>query len=454
MAGSPDGRLPGPAPPWVGPAGIACLDAERRRLVLTVAIDHPPVLELSLDHPDPQRSPRWNASPPCATSRRSRRRRAWPSCSSIEPLGTRFFRQFRRTFEGFQGAMPAGPSAGDRNALALLQLTRVLFLYFVQSKGWLDGRADFLARAVDDCLVRRRPLHRDLLRPLFFGALNRPFTQRGAIARRFGKLPFLNGGLFEPHALERRWKVDVPTQAWRDAFDSLFEGFHFTTREGDGSVVAPDMLGRVFEGLMDPEQRHRSGTYYTPASLVQRLVDSALAIHREHSGVPLADVTLLDPAVGSGAFLLGALEHIAQLTQQPHESAAAARRRVSLPATSSASILIPPRCGSPSCGSGSPSSPMTTPPIPPPCPRFPTSMPWCARAIPSGAGRDCIAPTRPAPRNCAARATRRSPPPGGAQASRIAGASAGRGIGRGFVAGTVHRGGRGAHRRAAGACAH
>jgi hypothetical protein len=310
------------------PAGIACLDAARRRLVLTVAIDHPPLLELSLDQPDPaavaalERIAALRDLPPLEAAARL--------CEllSIEPLGARFFRQFRRTFEEFSRAMPSGPSAADSDTLALLQLTRVVFLYFVQSKGWLDGRPDFLARVVDDCLSRRRPLHRDLLRPLFFGALNRPAAQRGAIARRFGAIPFLNGGLFEPHPLERRWKVDIPTPAWRDAFDNLFEGFHFTTREGDGSVVAPDMLGRVFEGLMDPEQRHRSGTYYTPASLVERLVAFAIAMHVRDSTVPLIDVTLLDPAVGSGAFLLGALERIASHTRRPGEAAATARRRV------------------------------------------------------------------------------------------------------------------------------
>ena len=310
------------------PAGIVCLDAARRRLVLTVAIDHPPVLELSLDQPDTaavaalERIASLRGLPPLEAAARL------AELLAIEPLGARFFRQFRHTFERFQAAMPVGPSPADRGALALLQLTRVLFLYFVQSKGWLDGRSDFLARAVDDCLVRRRPLHRDLMRPLFFGALNRPPAHRGATAKRFGAIPFLNGGLFEPHALERRWKIDIPTPAWRDAFDTLFEGFHFTTREGDGSVVAPDMLGRVFEGLMDPEQRHRSGTYYTPASLVQRLIDTALAVHGEHSGIPLVDITLLDPAVGSGAFLLGALDRITHATRQSHESAATARRRV------------------------------------------------------------------------------------------------------------------------------
>ncbi len=310
------------------PAGIACIDAARRRLIITVAIDHPPVLELSLDQPDPAAvaaleriATLGNLAPLEGAVRLA-------DLLAIEPLGSRFFRQFRHTFEALRLAMPADPPAGERDALALLQLTRVLFLYFVQSKGWLDGRTDFIARAVDDCLTRRRPLHRDLMRPLFFGALNRPVAQRGAIARRFGRIPFLNGGLFEPHALERQWSVEVPSHAWRNAFDNLFEAFHFTTREGDGSAVAPDMLGRVFEGLMDPEQRHRTGTYYTPASLVDRAVGFALAIHQAHSTVPLAAITILDPAAGSGAFLLGALQHLARLTKESGESPSAARRRV------------------------------------------------------------------------------------------------------------------------------
>src|SRR5688572_4578163 len=135
-------------------------------------------------------------------------------------VGREFFRQFRVTLEALQESIAGGPrSRADRRALALLQLTRVLFLYFVQSKGWLDARADFLARAVDGCLARRRGLHRHLLQPLFFGTLNRPGAERGAAVRAFGRIPFLNGGLFEPHALERRYRVRVSDAAWRDAFD-------------------------------------------------------------------------------------------------------------------------------------------------------------------------------------------------------------------------------------------
>ena len=64
--------------------------------------------------------------------------------------------------------------------VALVQLTRVLFLYFVQARGWLDGRPDFLRRSVDDTLASRRSLHRDLFRPLFFGTLHQPPERRRA----------------------------------------------------------------------------------------------------------------------------------------------------------------------------------------------------------------------------------------------------------------------------------
>ena len=249
---------------------------------------------------------------------------------AAETVGRRFFREFRSTLERVAAGLPGPMHASDRHDLALLQLTRVLFLYFVQTKGWLGGRERFLGEEVDRCLGRGRRIHRDLLRPLFFGTLNRPQSGRSRTAVGFGSIPFLNGGLFEPHPLERRFRGDIPNEVWRDAFDRLFEKFHFTVAERDRrGGVAPDMLGRVFEGVMAPEVRRASGTFYTPAALVGSLLDAALiglvagrlgcgeseAERRLHDTDPessriLASLTLLDPAVGSGAFLLGALDRL------------------------------------------------------------------------------------------------------------------------------------------------
>ena len=256
-----------------------------------------------------------------------------------EGVTPRFFRAFRSTLDRLTERLRTPRSRLDRHALTLTALTRVLFLYFIQSKGWLNGDTRYVARLLDRALSTRRHFHRSFLHALCFGALNRPPAARSFAARALGNVPFLNGGLFEPSPLEREHGPAVWGNAdWRDAFDNLFERFHFSVREHDaGDFVAPDMLGRVFEGVMDPDERRSSGSYYTPASLVRELVRAALealltqafglsprtAAQWVHDGVAprpvpppdLRGLTVLDPAAGSGAFLLGALDELVRLRQ-------------------------------------------------------------------------------------------------------------------------------------------
>lgn len=325
--------------------GVFGLDPTNRRLAVSVAFGGAPVLELDLDRPSR-----------LATSCLSRigvgesggtltiAARAAEALSG-EGIGRQFFAAFRVTRDRFTDAMPATIPERERHELALLQLTRVLFLYFVQAKGWLDGEDRFLRARVDDCLFRRERIHEDLLLPLFFGTLNAPAGRRRGRARAFGRIPFLNGGLFEPHTLEQRHRTSVPNPTWRDAFDTLFERYHFTPAATAAGAIEPEMLGRVFEGVMEPGTRKSTGTYYTPPALVRSLVDAALAglvggrlgvtdqeasdriAGGDRSAIRhLADITILDPAVGSGAFLLGALERLAVHLGGPGDPAL--RRRI------------------------------------------------------------------------------------------------------------------------------
>ena len=106
-------------------------------------------------------------------------------------------------------------------------------------------------------------------------------------------------------------------------------GITSRSRSAAPGSIAPDMLGRVFEGVMEPGARKQSGTYYTPRALVRSVLDAALAgfvggrlgvsdaeaLRRLSAGDERAvglldDITILDPAAGSGAFLLGALERL------------------------------------------------------------------------------------------------------------------------------------------------
>jgi N-6 DNA Methylase len=329
-------------------AGVLALDRASRRLGVAVAFTGTPSLELELDCP----SPTALASLARLAGGSGEGALAYAAHAadalSGEAAGRRFFREFRLTLDATATALPCRLRGDDRRSLALLQLTRVLFLYFIQAKGWLGGRDRFLAESVDACLMRKRRIHRDLLRPLFFGTLNRPAAERSRGAIRFGAMPFLNGGLFEPHPLERALRGDIPNAVWRDAFDRLFERFHFVVAEGSESGgIAPDMLGRVFEGVMAPDARRATGTYYTPAALVHVLLETAVVglvagragcpeataerrlIERDPALVAhLETLTLLDPAAGSGAFLVGALEHLSALTCTTPAGLSAARRRI------------------------------------------------------------------------------------------------------------------------------
>ncbi|MDX2191737.1 MAG: type IIL restriction-modification enzyme MmeI, partial [Gemmatimonadales bacterium] len=357
------------AVPWIA---FRATDAAReaRRLALRLQAHGRPALALALDADGGELAvaPAFGAATPLVVPlarapgpvRQALARLRWDGAEPALPwlaraaqalgsedVGTRFFRAFRRTLDHATGSLDRRIPAEHRHALALTALTRVLVLYFVQARGWLDGRPDFLARAVDRCLAARRRLEPGLLQPLCFGTLNRPPAERSRLARAFGRVPFLNGGLFEPNALERRWRPRLPDPVWRAAFDDLFEHFRFTASEGaDRDAIAPDMLGRVFEGVMDPAERRGSGTFYTPAPLVRAVLEQAFTVHlaRRLGGEAaarralearspaawqaLADVTVLDPACGSGAFLLGALDLLSGVLAAQGVPAGAARRQV------------------------------------------------------------------------------------------------------------------------------
>lgn len=229
----------------------------------------------------------------------------------------------------------------ERRALALLHVSRLLFLAFLETRGWLDGDSRFLARAYEHCLSRGGGFQKRVLHPVFFGTLNTPVRHRAPVARAFGRLPFLNGGLFSRTALERRHAVVFSDEAFGALFDTLLLRYRFTPREESAdwseSAVDPEMLGRAFESLMSADTRRNRGAYYTPLPLVAQLVDRGLAAALRGGGVRdedieaalagtrvrsvaarelhsrLTTITIVDPACGSGAFLVYALERVAGL---------------------------------------------------------------------------------------------------------------------------------------------
>ncbi len=182
----------------------------------------------------------------------------------------------------------------DPGNFAKKLLGQIVFLYFLQKKGWLGvgkdehgnlkpwgtGPKNFLQSLFNKEFIEYGNFFNDVLEPLFYEALA---TERGDdYYSQFGcKIPFLNGGLFE--ALhDYNWReihVLLPNDLFQEIFET-FDLYNFTVREDEPLekevAVDPEMLGKVFENLLPENLRKGKGTYYTPRPIVHYMCQESL----------------------------------------------------------------------------------------------------------------------------------------------------------------------------------
>jgi hypothetical protein len=284
----------------------------------------------------------------------------WRELLGRDALTRRFYRELEAEVVGMGSSARGAASEGARRTIALLYASRLLFLAFLEAKGWLDRDREFLRHALDRHCASGGDVQRRLLEPLFFGTLNTPGPRRARAARAFGHIPFLNGGLFARTPIEKRHRaLRLTDDALASFVGGLLARYRVTAREGTSewaeAAVDPEMLGRAFESLMAPAERRASGTFYTPAVIIERLTGDALDELLSARGVPhdvvraasagtplaaadrallrdaLARLRVLDPACGSGAFLVHALERLANLSRAAGDDRhVGARRRETL----------------------------------------------------------------------------------------------------------------------------
>lgn len=175
--------------------------------------------------------------------------------------------------------------------LAQLLLNRMLFLYFIQKKGWLDQKQDYLYSRFQECWKkdpRGNSYYSSVLYPLFI-CLSNPAMKIDSV----GAVPFLNGGLFEEVAQQtqaerlEQTRLQIKNTTFKAIFDDLLERFNFTVTEDtplDVEVaIDPEMLGKIFESLIlqlekDPDKdlRKLTGSFYTPRPIVHFMCQEAL----------------------------------------------------------------------------------------------------------------------------------------------------------------------------------
>ena len=155
-----------------------------------------------------------------------------------------------------------------------LMLNRLMFCYFIQKKGFLDENKNYLRDKLRDCQQKKGrnkfySFYRDFLMVLFHEGLNE-MHQKDEVKVEIGRIPYLNGGLFDEHELEKMYKdIDIDDKAFESVFD-FFDQYewHLDTRvTATGKDINPDVIGYIFEKYIN--DRAQMGAYYTKEDITE-----------------------------------------------------------------------------------------------------------------------------------------------------------------------------------------
>lgn len=296
---------------------------------------------------------------------------------SVEQLSKEFFEKYKNQFHKFWTYIANNEEYSkvfiandkDKRELKIRDFTkkllgRIVFLHFLQKKGWMGcpnegswgaGDKQYMYNLFDG-YSDKDSFHSSCLSELFYSTLNKKregdiFSVHGiADSLNNTKVPYLNGGLFDSDEKESR-KIDFPKSYFQDLFD-FFSQYNFTIDENDPNDhevgIDPEMLGHIFENLL--EDNKDKGAFYTPKVVVQYMCQESLieylktklnendsddvssAIEElvrnraaelssdldliEVISQSLYDVKICDPAIGSGAFPMGILMAIYQVIEE------------------------------------------------------------------------------------------------------------------------------------------
>jgi len=287
----------------------------------------------------------------------------------IELIGGEVSRKRKKqSFKSLLSLPDIADMSKQAQEFAVRLIGRIIFCWFLKEKH--DGMLDSLMPQTllsSLTVTKHKDYYHNVLEPIFFEVLNKPIKSRkyDYSLNEFTKIPYLNGGLFSPHdddfygnTLEKRKHVIVPNE-WIVKLFKILETYNFTIDENTGYdeelSIDPEMLGRIFENLLaeiNPDTgesaRKSTGSYYTPREVVDYMINESLLQYLNRKTeidnnklrallsydlnddliYPISDkekieiinvlepLKILDPACGSGAYPIGALQKIVFILQQ------------------------------------------------------------------------------------------------------------------------------------------
>ncbi len=185
-----------------------------------------------------------------------------------EKVTKQFYDKFKKEHGSFLQFIKGISDKANQDWYASLMLNRLMFCYFIQKKGFLDNNKNYLRDKLKACKdkkgkVKFYSFYRDFLLVLFHKGLNEP-KQNQDVKIEIGKIPYLNGGLFDEHELEKTHsEIAINDKAFEQLFD-FFDQYEWhldTTVTATGKDINPDVIGYIFEKYIN--DRADMGAYYT-----------------------------------------------------------------------------------------------------------------------------------------------------------------------------------------------
>jgi hypothetical protein len=199
-----------------------------------------------------------------------------------ERVTRRFYDTFKTEHKSFMAFIKGIKATADLEWYTSLMMNRMMFIYFIQKKGFLDRDINYLRNRLRLVQERRG---RDKFHTFYRYFLLRLFHEGLGSDRRnpeldalLGKVPYLNGGFFEVHELERKYEIDIPDKAFEQLFE-FFDAWEWTLDDRPlrkDNEINPDVVGYIFEKYINQKQM---GAYYTKEDITEYISKNTVIPH-------------------------------------------------------------------------------------------------------------------------------------------------------------------------------
>ena len=198
---------------------------------------------------------------------------------NVERATKQFYDRFKKERDAFAKFLAGIPDDAMESWYVSVMLDRLMFIYFIQRKGFLGADLDYLRRRLEASQAQGADrFYRDFLCPLFFQGFAVPAAQRPPEVRALlGEVPYLNGGIFQPHEVEQQYgaAIAIPDVAFERVFNFFDEyQWHLDDRPlRDDREINPDVLGYIFEKYINQKQM---GAYYTQEDITGYISENTI----------------------------------------------------------------------------------------------------------------------------------------------------------------------------------